>query len=267
MADLQALYEKELGVVKEQKGCLMFQIAMTEDALGAKEVILTEKYASAAAHLETNKALAEAGLVEGEDGIFATYDFVELKFGLPPSEMTEDYKALLKQFETVTGHTPVVIEHGFGGWVNTTGVGTEGSKCIIMTATVGLQPGKTMADMQALYAKEVPVAKATPGCIHFQLEMNDESAANGTAILHECYTDGAGHLELNKNLAAAGLVEGPDGIFSTYKFNKFIFGMCGTEVTEDYQKLFDQFEAATTHKPIVHEYPAAVGKIATSGGR
>merc|ERR1711998_87674 len=267
MADLEELYKKEVDVVAKQPGFLMFQIAMTESALGEKEVLLTEKYASAKAHLATNVALAEAGLVEGENGIFATYDFVELKFGLPASEYTEDYKKLLKQFEEVTGHAPVVIPHEFGGWVNKTCVGAEPPpKCIIMTATVGLQEGKTFADMQALYAKEVPVALKTPGCIHFQLEMNEETAKNGTAVLHECYTDGAGHIELNVNLAAAGLVEGPDGIFATYKFHKFVFGMINCEVTEDYQGLFNQFEAATTHKPIVHSY-AGTGKVALAGGR
>jgi len=267
MADLQTLYEKEVEVVMKQEGCLQFQIAMTEESLAEGEVLLTEKYASAAAHLATNVALAEAGLVEGEDGIFATYDFIELKFGLPKSEYTDDYKKLLTQFEEVTGHAPIVQLHDFPGWVNKTGVGAEGNPtCIIMTATVGLQDGKTMEDMKKLYAQEVLVALDTPGCIHFQLEMNEEMAKSKTAVLHECYTDGAGHLELNKNLDAAGLVGGPDGIFATYKFEKFVFGMINCEVTPDYQGLFDQFEGATGHKPIVHLYKGP-GKVALAGGR
>jgi len=268
MADLQALYDKEVECVMKQEGCLMFQIDMTEDSLGNKTAILSEKYASAAAHLATNVALAEAGLVEGPDGIFATYDFVELKFGLPAKEYTEDYKGLLKQFEEVTGHKPVVVLHEFGGWVNKTGENAALDKCdyVLLTATCGLAEGKTLDDMKKLYAKEVEVAKKTPGCLHFQLEMNEETAGSKTAVLHEVYSDGAGHLELNKNLAEAGLVEGPDGIFATYKFTEMVFGMCSTPITDDYQGLLDQFKEVTGAAPIMHEHTCS-GKIKKTGGR
>jgi len=265
MADLEALYAKEVEVVKKQPGCLHFQIDMTEDSLDGKVALLTEKYASAAAHLETNKALAAAGLVEGENGIFATYDFVDLKFGLPESELTEDYRGLLAQFEQVTGNKPTVITHDFGGWVNTTGDpgGAAKSDHIILTATCGLQPGKTLADMKALYEKEVEVAIKTPGCLHFQLEMNEDTVGAKTAVLHEMYADAAGHLELNKNLAAAGLVEGEDGIFATYRFEEMVFGMCDSAITEEYQGLLGQFEQVTGHKPIIHQY-SGPGKIRKS---
>merc|ERR1711998_408324 len=116
MADLEELYKKEVDVVMQQPGCLQFQIAMTESALGEKEVLLTEKYASAAAHLATNVALAEAGLVEGENGIFATYDFVELKFGLPKANAeNKDYQGLLEGFEQATGHKPITAVHADEG--------------------------------------------------------------------------------------------------------------------------------------------------------
>jgi len=269
MVDLQTLYGKEVEVVMKQEGCLMFQIDMTEDSLGTKTAILTEKYASAEAHLATNVALAEAGLVEGADGIFATYDFVEMKFGLPAKEHTEGYKELLEGFEKATGNKPIVTVHEFGGWVNKTGENAARPlQCdyIIMTATVGLAEGKTLDDMKKLYAKEVEVAKKTPGCLHFQLEMNEDAAGSKTAVLHEVYTDAAGHLELNKNLDEAGLVQGPDGIFSTYKFTEFVFGMCSTPITEDYQGLLNQFKEATGVDPVIHEHTCS-GKIKKFGGR
>ena len=150
-------------------------------------------------------------------------------------------------FEQATGNKPIVITHGFGGWVNTTGdpEGAAKNDHIILTATCGLQPGKTLADMKALYEKEVEVAIKTPGCLHFQLEMNEDSAGTKTAVLHEMYADAAGHLELNKNLAAAGLVEGEDGIFATYKFEEMVFGMCDSAITEEYRGLLGQFEQVT----------------------
>jgi len=256
LADFKKLYEKEVAVVSKQPGCLQFQCEVSEDSAKNKVALLSEKYASAAAHLATNVALAEAGLVEGPDGIFATYDFVELKFGLSQANLdAPGYKDLLSQFHQVTGHKPVTIVHDFGGKCFS-GVGS-GNSHIILTATCGLQPGKTMADMKRLYEREVLVANACDGVLHFQLEMSEDSIGTKTAVLNEIYKDWESHIALNVALAEAGLVEGPDGIFATYQFQHFQFGMIAKEYTEGYKGLLSQFEQASGHTPVVdiHNYP------------
>jgi len=130
-----------------------------------------------------------------------------------------------------------------------------------------LQEGKTFEDMKVLYAKEVEVAKKCGGCLHFQLEMNETTAAAGTAVLHESYTGWQGHLELNKALDEAGLVAGPDGIFATYKFNHFAFSLPASEYSEEYKGLMAQFEGATGHAPVMHlhDFPGKVRKVRVPG--
>jgi quinol monooxygenase YgiN len=261
--DLKKLYDAEVEVVRGQPGCLHFQMEVTQDAIDGKCALLTEKYVSAAAHLQTNMALAAAGLVEGPDGIFATYDFVEMKFGLSETNYTDDYKGLLSQFEQVTDHKPVVIIHDFNGkCMKSEAQPAEGSQHIVLTATVGLKEGKTMADIKALWAKEVEVANKVDGVLHFWLEMNDESMASKTAVLHEVYTGWEGHVALNVALAEAGLVEGADGIFATYDFQAFQFSLWESDYTDTYKGLFSQFEQATGHAPIVdiHDWSGKVGK-------
>jgi len=237
-------------VAQKVPGCLSFQVELTEDALKNKTALLTEKYTSAEAHLLMNKALAEAGLVEGKDGIFATYDFVELKFALSQANLdSPGYKDLLTGFEQATGHKPITIVHDFGGKCMG-GLASKDSH-VILTATCGLKDGKTMADIKALYEQEVVVANACDGVLHFQLEMNQDSMGTKTAVLNEIYKDWESHIALNVALAGAGLVEGPEGIFETYKFEHMQFGMFEKEHTEGYKELLTQFEQVTGHAPVV----------------
>jgi len=254
--DFKTLYAAEVECLNKVEGCLHFQCEVTEEALADNTCLLTEKYASAAAHLAANQALKAAGLVEGENGIFATYNFVNMKFGLSAANYNDDYKGLLAGFKEATTHEPEVIVHDLQN-AKITGTPTseptpDDTSHIVMTATVGLQEGKTFDDMRALYAKEVEVAKKCGGCLHFQLEMNDESAAAGTAVLHETYTGWAGHIELNKMLDEAGLVKGEDGIFATYKFNHFAFSLAESEYSDEYKGLMSEFEGATGHAPVMH---------------
>jgi len=254
--DLIALYDKELEVAKACAGCLHFQVQITDESIAAGTCLLTEKYVDGAAHLEMNKMLDAAGLVQGENGIFATYNFTELKFGLLKSDADNaDYQGLLKEFGEVTGNPCVVIiKDDFMPCkcMKADGViDMEGSNHVVLTATVGLTEGKTMEDIIALYKKEVVVAKACEGCLHFALEMDEDSMKTGTAVLHEMYTSDQGHLQLNKDLDAAGLVTGEDGIFATYKFNNMQFGLRESSYSEDYKGLMSQFEQVAGKPPVM----------------
>ena len=102
MADIRALFAKELAVANTIAGCLRFQLFMDEASMAAKTAILSETYATAADHLAMNKALMAAGLVEGPDGVFATYHFVDMTFALTQQELdTPGYTDLLDQFKQV----------------------------------------------------------------------------------------------------------------------------------------------------------------------
>lgn len=131
---------------------------------------------------------------------------------------------------------------------------------VYICATVGFQEGITMDAMKEFFAKEVEVANGLAGCLHFQLEGNEETMAAGTSILNEIYSTGADHMALNGALQEAGLVE---GVFSHYKFNQMVFAMSQKNYdTEGYAALLDGFKGVCEDiRIIIHDFPCKLGAM------
>jgi len=237
--------------------CLHFQLEGDEAAFTEKKAILNEVYSCAAGHMAINKALSDAGLVEG---VFANYDFQEMVFCMSQKNYdTPDYAEMLEGFKQACPNVRIVITDLPAKVAMP--MKSPGSH-VSITVTCGLQEGKTLADAKALCEKEVAVAKEkVPGCFYFGLHMNEETKTNETALLCEKYTTAADHMAINGALDAAGLVTTDDGVFKTFKFKEFKF--MGPQAEFDhpgYAELLEQFGGLAPVVKIVNDLPGKVAK-------
>lgn len=134
---------------------------------------------------------------------------------------------------------------------------------VSLSLQCGLKPGKTLADMQELYSKELPVANDLAGCLHFQLYMNQQTLEDKNSLLCETYASAADHMALNEQLMAKELVEGPSGIFATYDFTKITFSMSQAQYdTPGYANFLAGFQAVTPNPLVIniHDFPGKLLK-------
>jgi len=246
---------KEVEVANTIPGCVHFVLEGNEETMTNKTSILNEVYKTAGDHMAINKALADAGLIEG---IFSNYDFVEMVFCMSQKNYdTPGYADLLEGFKGACPNVRIII-HDLPSKIMLPPSGPH----VSITVTVGLQEGKTKADVTALCEKEVVIAKEkVPGCLYFALHMNDETITNKNAILCEKYATAADHMAINGALDAAGLVSTPDGVFATYEFKEFKF--CATQEqfdTEGYAGLLEQFGGVAPVVKIVNDLPGKYAK-------
>ena len=124
MADIKALFRSQSAVANTIDNRIDIQLYMNKESAAAKTAILSETYATAADHLAVSKALAEEGLVNGPNGIFATYDFVDMTFTMSQGQLdTPGYVDLLDQFKQVCPNKKcliwaspqILVDHEFVG--------------------------------------------------------------------------------------------------------------------------------------------------------
>lgn len=248
---------KEVEVAQTIPECLHFQLEGDEAAFTEKKAILNEIYSCGAGHMAINKALSDAGLVEG---VFANYDFVEMVFCMSQKNYdTPGYAEMLEGFKQACPNVRIII-HDMPAKVALP-MKAPGSH-ISITVTCGLQEGKTLADVKALCEKEVAVAKEkVPGCVYFGLAMNEETMASKTGLLCEKYATAADHMAINGALDAADLVKSADGVFATYDIKEFKF--MGPQAEFDhpgYAELLEQFGGVAPVVKIVNDLPGKVAK-------
>lgn len=237
--------------------CLHFQLEGDEAAFAEKKAILNEVYSCGEGHMAINKALSDAGLVEG---VFANYDFQEMVFCMSQKNYdTPGYAEMLEGFKQACPNVRIVITDMPAKVALP--MKSPGSH-ISITVTCGLQEGKTLADAKALATKEVAIAnKEVPGCSYFGLHMNEETMAAENGLLCEKYATAADHMAINGALDAAGLVTTPDGVFATIKFKEFKF--MGPQAQFDhpgYAELLEQFAGVAPVVKIVNDLPGKVAK-------
>lgn len=138
---------------------------------------------------------------------------------------------------------------------------------VYIFVTCGLKEGVTVDAITEFAAKEVEVANKIGGCLHFLLEGNEETFANGTATLNEVYKSGADHMAINGALSEAGLVE---GVFANYDFKEMVFCMNQANYDiEGYAGMLEGFKQACPNvRIIIHDFPSKVcaGTAAADSG-
>merc|ERR1712072_944002 len=128
---------------------------------------------------------------------------------------------------------------------------------VSVTVTTGIQEGKSKADVEALVAKEVAIAKEkVPGCVYFGLHLDDAAIKANNGLLCEKYATAADHMAINGALDAAGLVKSADGVFATYAFKEFKFTAPQAEFDHPgYADLLAQFETIAPVIKIATDIP------------